>query len=67
VDGHLRMVAAVQPLLSRGVSKTLNLPGDTTPERSSRSSSMPWRMEPKSIAVDRQGSKVGQPLDAVED
>ncbi len=30
VAGHLGMVAAVQPLVSGGVSKTLNLPAEAT-------------------------------------
>ncbi len=67
VDGHLRMVAAVQPLLSGGVSKTLNLPHDTPPETIESIFIDAWRMGLKSIAVYRQGSKISQPLEAIED
>jgi ribonucleoside-diphosphate reductase alpha chain len=58
------MVAAVQPLLSGGVSKTLNLPAETTPETIESVFLDAWRMGLKSIAVYRQGSKIVQPLHA---
>jgi len=64
VSGHLGMVAAVQPLLSGGVSKTLNLPAETTPETIESVFLDAWRMGLKSIAVYRQGSKIVQPLHA---
>jgi ribonucleoside-diphosphate reductase alpha chain len=67
IEGHLRMVAAVQPLLSGGVSKTLNLPTNTSPETIESIFLDAWRMRLKSIAVYRQGSKIGQPLQAAED
>ncbi len=67
VDGHLRMVAAVQPLLSGGVSKTLNLPHHTPPERIESIFLDAWRMGLKAISVYREGSKIGQPLQGAED
>lgn len=67
VAGHLAMVAAVQPLLSGGVSKTLNLPAQATPETIEEIFLDAWRMGLKSIAVYRQGSKIGQPLLSPED
>jgi ribonucleotide reductase alpha subunit len=67
VSGHLGMVAAVQPLLSGGVSKTLNLPAETTPETIESVFLDAWRKGLKSIAVYRQGSKIVQPLHARED
>jgi len=67
VDGHLRMVAAVQPLLSGGVSKTLNLPHHTPPERIESIFLDAWRMGLKAISVYREGSKIGQPLQSAED
>jgi ribonucleoside-diphosphate reductase alpha chain len=67
VSGHLAMVAAVQPLLSGGVSKTLNLPADTTAEAIEQIFLDAWRLGLKSIAVYRQGSKIGQPLLAEDD
>ncbi|HEX8714653.1 MAG TPA: vitamin B12-dependent ribonucleotide reductase, partial [Solirubrobacteraceae bacterium] len=67
IDGHLRMIAAVQPLLSGGVSKTLNLPADTSPETIERIFLDAWRMGLKSISVYRLGSKIAEPLQAPED
>ncbi len=67
VSGHLAMVAAVQPLLSGGVSKTLNLPGETTVETIESAFLDAWRMGLKAISVYRQGSKIGQPLRVAED
>lgn len=64
---HLGMIAAVQPLLSGGVSKTLNLPAQTTVEQIEQVFLDAWNMGLKSIAVYRQGSKIGQPLLAASD
>lgn len=66
-DGHLRMVASVQPLVSGGVSKTLNLQADASPETVEGVFLEAWRLGLKSISVYRLGSKIGQPLDAVDD
>jgi ribonucleoside-diphosphate reductase alpha chain len=67
IAGHLAMVAAVQPLISGGVSKTLNLPPDSTPETIEQLFLDAWRMGCKAISVYRQGSKVDQPLQAADD
>jgi ribonucleoside-diphosphate reductase alpha chain len=64
---HLSMVAAVQPLLSGGVSKTLNLPRGASPEAIESIFLDAWRMGLKSISVYRQGSKIGQPLQGADD
>ena len=66
IAGHLAMVAAVQPLLSGGVSKTLNLPTDTTPETIEQIFHTAWSMGLKSISVYRQGSKLAQRLSAID-
>lgn len=67
VSGHLAMVAAVQPLLSGGVSKTLNLPGEATVQTIESAFLDAWRLGLKAISVYRQGSKIGQPLQGAED
>jgi len=67
VAGHLGMLAAVQPLVSGGISKTLNLPGETTVETIESIFLDAWKMGLKSIAVYRQGSKLDQPLHAADD
>jgi ribonucleoside-diphosphate reductase alpha chain len=61
-DGHLLMVAAVQPFLSGGISKTINLPNNTTVEDIGRIYERAWRLGVKSITVYRNESKASQPL-----
>jgi len=60
--GHVRMIAAVQPFLSGGVSKTVNLPHEATVEDIERIYVEAWRMGIKCISVYRDGCKASQPL-----
>jgi ribonucleoside-diphosphate reductase alpha chain len=60
-SAHLRMVAAVQPFLSGGVSKTVPLPADVRIEAIEDIFTQAWRLGLKSIAVYRDSSKLGQP------
>ena len=64
---HLQMVAAVQPFLSGGVSKTVPLPADAGVDAIEEIFIAAWRLGLKSIAVYRDGSKLRQPLTADED
>ena len=60
--GHVRMMAAVQPFLSGAISKTVNMPADST-ARDIRDAYMEgWRLGLKSLAIYRDGSKGSQPL-----
>ena len=61
-DGHLLMVAAVQPFLSGGISKTINLPNSATVEDIGMIYERAWRLGVKSITVYRNESKASQPL-----
>ena len=61
-QGHVRMVAAVQPFVSGGISKTFNMPHETTVEEIMEAYLMAWRMGIKVFAVYRDGSKAAQPL-----
>jgi ribonucleoside-diphosphate reductase alpha chain len=63
---HLRMVAAVQPFLSGGVSKTVPVPADAGAEAIESIFIDAWRIGLKSVTVYRDGSKLGQPLAADE-
>jgi ribonucleoside-diphosphate reductase alpha chain len=60
--GHIQMMAAVQPFLSGAISKTVNLPAETTPEEIAGIYTEAWRMGLKSIAIYRDGCKRTQPL-----
>jgi len=59
---HLRMMAAVQPLISGGISKTVNLSNGATIEEIEELYVEAWRMGLKSVAIYRDGSKSAQPL-----
>ncbi|MDQ7782460.1 MAG: vitamin B12-dependent ribonucleotide reductase [Desulfomonilaceae bacterium] len=61
-EGHVKMMAAVQPFISGAISKTVNLPGDTTVEAIEQIYRLAWRLELKAIAVYRDGCKAVQPL-----
>ena len=60
--GHLRMMAAVQPFLSGAISKTVNMPRESTPGAIRDIFTAAWRLGLKSVAVYRDGSKRTQPL-----
>ena len=59
--GHVRVVAAAQPFISGAISKTFNMPHDTTPEEIMESYMMAWHAGIKAFAVYRDGSKAAQP------
>lgn len=60
--GHLKMMAAIQPFISGAISKTVNLPNNTTVEEIEEIFMSAWKMGLKSIAIYRDGSKRVQPL-----
>jgi len=60
--GHIRMMAAVQPFLSGGISKTVNMPKTSTPEEIAQAYLESWKLGLKSVAIYRDGSKRSQPL-----
>ena len=61
-DGHLLMMAAVQPFISGAISKTVNMPAESTIDDISKIYKMAWRLKLKSVAIYRDGSKFAQPL-----
>ena len=61
-EGHLAMMAAVQPLLSGGISKTVNLPADASAADIERLYLSAWRHGLKSLAIYRASSKSASPL-----
>lgn len=61
-QGHVRMVAAVQPFISGAISKTFNMPSDVTKEDIKEAYMMAWKLGIKALAVYRDGSKASQPL-----
>ncbi len=61
-NGHLKMMAAVQPFLSGAISKTVNMPEASTPAEIAQVYIDGWKLGLKAIAVYRDNSKRSQPL-----
>jgi ribonucleoside-diphosphate reductase alpha chain len=59
---HLKMMAAAQPFISGAISKTVNVPHETTVEEVEDLYSEGWRLGLKAVAIYRDGSKMSQPL-----
>jgi len=60
--GHVKMLAAVQPFLSGAISKTVNMPVESTVEDVYDLYLEAWRMGLKAVAIYRDDSKTFQPL-----
>ena len=61
-NGHLKMMAAVQPFLSGAISKTVNMPEHSTADEIAQVYIDGWKLGLKAIAVYRDNSKRSQPL-----
>jgi ribonucleoside-diphosphate reductase alpha chain len=61
-QGHVLMVAAITPMISGSVSKTVNLPSFATEEDISNIYKLSYAKGVKSISVYRDGCKACQPL-----
>ncbi len=59
---HVRMMGAAQPFLSGAISKTVNMPRETTPEDVGDAYREGWHLGLKALAIYRDGSKESQPL-----
>ena len=59
---HVQMMAAAQPFLSGAISKTVNMPRDTTPADIADAYLEGWQLGLKALAIYRDGSKESQPL-----
>jgi ribonucleoside-diphosphate reductase alpha chain len=60
--GHVRMMGAIQPFISGAISKTVNLPNESTVDDVMATFIEAWRHGLKAIAVYRDGSKRTQPV-----
>ncbi|HYF00552.1 MAG TPA: vitamin B12-dependent ribonucleotide reductase [Planctomycetota bacterium] len=60
--GHIRMMAAVQPFISGAISKTINMPAETTVEDIKEAYLQSWKLGIKAVALYRDGCKASQPL-----
>lgn len=59
---HLKMMAAIQPLITCAQSKTVNLPNSITAEEIAKIYEDSWRLGLKCVALYRDGCKASQPL-----
>ena len=55
-------MAAVKPFISGAISKTINLPNESTPEEVADCYMQAWQLGLKACSVYRDGSKLSQPL-----
>jgi ribonucleoside-diphosphate reductase alpha chain len=60
--GHVKMMAAVQPFVSGAISKTVNMPEESTVEDIADAYLQSWKMGIKAVAIYRDNSKRAQPL-----
>jgi ribonucleoside-diphosphate reductase alpha chain len=65
--GHVNMMAAIQPFVSGSLSKTVNLPEEATVEDVENVYFQGWKLGLKALAIYRNNSKVGQPLQSKKD
>jgi ribonucleoside-diphosphate reductase alpha chain len=61
-QAHVHMMAAAQPFLSGAISKTVNMPRDSTVEDIGTAYFDGWKLGLKALAIYRDGSKESQPL-----
>jgi len=62
--GHVKMMAAAQPFLSGAISKTINMPEESTIEDIMNAYIESWKVGLKAVAIYRDNSKRSQPLNA---
>ena len=67
--GHIKMMGAVQPFISGAISKTCNLPQNSSVEDIADAYLQAWHLGIKALAIYRDGSKTAQALrtDAQQD
>ena len=59
---HVEMMAAAQPFISGAISKTINMPAESTISEIQGIYENSWKLMTKAIAIYRDGSKLSQPL-----
>ena len=64
-ESHIRMMAASQPFISGAISKTINMPNAASVADCKDAYLLSWRLGLKANALYRDGSKLSQPLNAL--
>jgi ribonucleoside-diphosphate reductase alpha chain len=65
--GHVKMMGAVQPFISGAISKTVNMPEQSTVDDVAQLVVEAWRLGVKAIAIYRDNCKVAQPMSSSKD
>jgi ribonucleoside-diphosphate reductase alpha chain len=60
--GHIKMMGAIQPFISGAISKTINVPNETTVDDVMEAYIQAWQLGLKAVAIYRDGSKRTQPV-----
>ena len=60
--GHVKMMAATQPFISGAISKTINMPEESTAEDIANAYIESWKVGLKAVAIYRDNSKMAQPM-----
>lgn len=61
-SGHVKMMAAIQPFISGAISKTVNMPEESTISEIEEVYIYGWELGLKALAIYRENSKRSQPL-----
>ncbi len=64
VESHIYMMAAAQSFVSGAISKTINMPGNSSIKDCKDAYELSWSLGVKANALYRDGSKLSQPLSA---
>jgi len=59
---HLKMMSTVQPFISGAISKTINMPKESSAEQIEEAYLEGWKLGLKAVAIYRDGSKMLQPV-----
>ena len=62
IQSHIRMLAAAQPFISGSISKTINMPYESTVDDCLKAYMLSWHLGLKCNALYRDGSKLSQAL-----
>jgi len=66
-DAHILTMAAAQPFISGAISKTINMPAESTVGDVKDAYYLGWKNMLKAVALYRDGSKLSQPLNGTSD
>ncbi|MFV0320999.1 MAG: vitamin B12-dependent ribonucleotide reductase [Alphaproteobacteria bacterium] len=64
-EAHILLMASAQPFISGAISKTVNMPANSTIDECLKAYELSWETGIKANALYRDGSKLSQPLSAV--